>query len=75
MTAPRVVTVRRPCGSCGSVEVTQVPLPLPSGEQMDFVSCQECEANTWYRADGSVANRDAVLTEVTAADRRAWKRL
>lgn len=66
---------RMPCGSCLSIDVTQVPLPLPSGEQMVFVSCQDCEANTWYRADGSIVARDAVLSEVTAADRGAWRRL
>ncbi len=49
------------CGQCGSTTLTRVPLKLGSGEDITFVSCQDCEERVWLTPTGESLDVAEVL--------------
>lgn len=43
----------RGCGSCGSRDLTRVPLRLTDGSEVVFVSCHDCESRGWVDTEGA----------------------
>lgn len=43
----------RGCASCGSRDLTRVPLRLTDGSEVVFVSCHDCESRGWVDAEGA----------------------
>ncbi|WP_199423557.1 hypothetical protein [Actinotalea solisilvae] len=43
------------CSTCGSAELTRLPMVLTDGTDVTFVSCHRCERREWLTlgADGS----------------------
>jgi hypothetical protein len=41
------------CTSCGSSELTRLPMVLTDGTEVLFVSCQRCEARVWLTRSSS----------------------
>lgn len=48
------------CASCGSETVIQIELRLTDGTEVEFYSCDRCEARWWNR-DGEELDLDMVL--------------
>ncbi len=49
------------CRHCGSTTLTRVPLTLGSGEDVTFVSCQDCEERVWVTPSGELLDMAEVL--------------
>lgn len=60
------------CGSCGSEDLTRLPMVLTDGTGVTFVNCQSCEAREWLslEEDGSWT----VLPIETVLERSAKRR-
>lgn len=57
MVAPAAAAGPRPdvCSTCGSTELTRLPMVLTDGTDVTFVSCHRCERREWLMLaeDGS----------------------
>lgn len=51
------------CGECGGQSLTRLRMTLGDGLPVVFVSCHDCEAKAWFRADddGSELTREDVI--------------
>lgn len=67
MTATWIVPPDR-CPSCGSAELTRLPMVLTDGTEVQFLSCQLCEHRLWLveQPDGwSALPIETVLARTT----------
>jgi hypothetical protein len=64
--APDAGRTPRTCGSCGTEDLTRLPMVLTDGTEVTFISCNACETREWLvpLADGTwrAAPIDVVLS-------------
>ncbi|TQK76217.1 hypothetical protein FB389_0877 [Rarobacter incanus] len=53
--------MRYECARCSGRTVTTMPLTLPDGRDMTFVTCHVCESNVWVDADGARWTKDQLF--------------
>lgn len=54
-TSPDRGRTPRTCGSCGTEDLTRLPMVLTDGTEVTFISCNACETREWLVqvADGT----------------------